>query len=51
MLDFLDIPIPEVQLWETLPEETRKLAIAVLARRIIQATLNNPGLEEENRDR
>ena len=51
MLNFLDIPIPEIQVWETLQEEARKLAIEVLARLIIQATLNHPGSGEENRDR
>jgi len=51
MLNFLDIPIPEIQVWETLQEEPRKLVIAVLARLIIQATLNHPGSGEENRDR
>jgi hypothetical protein len=50
MLNFLDIPIPEIQVWETLQEEPRKLAIAVLARLIIQASLNPPGWEEENHD-
>jgi hypothetical protein len=51
MLNFLDIPIPEIQVWETLPEEPRNLAITVLARLIMQATRNHPGSEEENRDR
>jgi hypothetical protein len=50
MLNFLDIPIPEIQVWETLQEEPRKLAIAVLARWIIQASLNHLGWEEENHD-
>jgi hypothetical protein len=51
MLNFLDIAIPEIQVWETLQEEARKLSIAVLARLIIQATLNRRGSEEENRNR
>ncbi len=51
MLNFLDIAIPEIRVWETLQEEATKLAIAVLARLIMQATLNHPGSEEENRDR
>lgn len=51
MLNFLDIPIPEIQVWETLQEDPRRLAIAVLARLIVQATLKNPGWEEEDHDR
>jgi len=51
MLNFLDIPILEIQIWETLREEPRKLVIAVLARLIIQATRNHPGSGEENHDR
>jgi len=51
MLNFLDIPIPEIQVWETLQKDPRRLAIAVLARLIIQATLNNPGWEEGDHDR
>jgi hypothetical protein len=51
MLNFLDIPIPEIQVWETLQEEPRRLAVAVLARLIVQATLKNPGGEEEDHDR
>ena len=47
LLNFLDIPIPEIQVWETLPEQTRSWAIAVLARLIVQTTFKNPELEEE----
>jgi len=47
MLNFLDIPIPEIQVWETLQEQTRSWAIAVLARLIVQATFKTPELEEE----
>lgn len=47
MLNFLDIPIPEIQVWETLQQETRTWAIAVLARLIVQTTFKNPELEEE----
>lgn len=46
MLNFLDIPILEIQAWETLEEKQRMLAIEVLARLIVQATLKNRGLEE-----
>jgi hypothetical protein len=51
MLNFLDIPIPEIQVWETLQEEPRRLAIAVLARLMVQATLKNPEWEEEDHER
>jgi hypothetical protein len=47
MLNFLDMPIPEIQVWETLQEEARNWAIAVLARLIVQTTFKNPQLEEE----
>ena len=47
MLNFLDIPIPEIQVWETLQEEARSWAIAVLGRLIVQTTFKNPELEEE----
>ena len=47
MLNFLDIPIPEIQVWETLHGEARSWAIAVLARLIVQTTFKNPELEEE----
>jgi hypothetical protein len=47
MLNFLDIPIPEIEVWETLQEQARSWAIAVLARLIVQTTFKNPELEEE----
>jgi hypothetical protein len=47
MLNFLDIPIPEIQVWETLQEEARSLSIAVLARLIVQTTFKNAELEEK----
>jgi hypothetical protein len=50
MLSFLDIPIPEIRVWETLEEEQRILAIAVLARLIAQATVEQQR-SEENHDR
>jgi hypothetical protein len=37
-LNFLDIPIPETQVWETLENEQSTVAIEVLARLIVQAT-------------
>jgi hypothetical protein len=45
-LTFLDIPLPETQVWETLDNEPRTLAIEVLARLIVQATY--PRQKEEN---
>jgi hypothetical protein len=50
MLSFLDIPVPEIQVWETLGEEQRILAIAVLARLIAQATVERQR-SEKNHDR
>lgn len=47
MLNFLEIPIPEIQVWETMQQEARSWAIAVLARLIVQTTFKNPELEEE----
>jgi hypothetical protein len=38
ILNFLDIPIPETQVWETLENEQRTVVIEVLARLIAQAT-------------
>jgi len=48
MLNFLDISIPEIQVWETLAEEQRMLAIAVLARVIAQAPVDQQRSEEDN---
>ena len=45
-LHFLDLPLPEAQVWETLENEPRRLAIEVLARLIVQATY--PRQKEEN---
>ena len=38
MLNFLDLPIAEAQVWETLEEQQRTLALEVLARLIAKAT-------------
>lgn len=51
MLNFLGIPIPEIQVWETLQEEQRILTITVLARLIVQATVDQPPRSEEDHDR
>jgi hypothetical protein len=36
-LNFFDLPIPEIAVWETLENEPRTVAIAVLARLMVQA--------------
>jgi hypothetical protein len=38
MLNFLDLPIAETQVWEALEEQQRTLATEVLARLIAKAT-------------
>ena len=48
ILNFLDIPIPETQVWETLENEPRTLAIEVLARLIVRATCPNQKPENEH---
>jgi hypothetical protein len=50
LLNFLDLPIPETQVWETLEKQQRNLAIEVLARLIAKATRVTKE-EKENRDR
>jgi hypothetical protein len=49
MLNFLDLPIAETQMWETLEEQQRSLALEVLARLIARATRITE--EEEGHDR
>ena len=48
MLNFLDIPIPEIQVWETLEEEQRMWAIEVLARLMVQTTVDQERSEEDH---
>jgi hypothetical protein len=48
ILNFLDFPIPETQVWETLDNEPRTLAIEVLARLIVQATCANQKPQREH---
>jgi len=48
MLNFLDLPMAETQVWEMLEEQPRTLAIEVLARLIAKATCIT---EEEGHDR
>ena len=47
-LNFLDIPIPGIQVWETLEDEQRILALEVLARVIVKTTFNHQGSEEDH---
>ena len=48
LLNFLNLPIPETQVWEAWEEQQRDLAIEVLARLIAKATRLT---KEENHDR
>jgi hypothetical protein len=48
MLNFLDLPIAQTQMWETLEEQQQMLALEVLARLIARATRIT---EEEGHDR
>ena len=48
LLNFLNLPIPETQVWEAWEEQQRDLAIEVLARLIAKATRVT---KEENHDR
>jgi hypothetical protein len=48
MLNLLDLPIAQTQVWETLEEQQRSLALEVLARLITKATRIT---EEEGHDR
>jgi len=48
LLNFLEIPIPEIQVWETLEEKQRILAIEVLARLVVQATCRTRRSEEDH---
>jgi hypothetical protein len=48
ILNFLDIPILEIQVWETMENEQRTVAIEVLARLIAQATDPNPKQEKDH---
>jgi hypothetical protein len=47
-LNFLDIPILETQVWETLENEQRKVVIEVLARLLAQAMMPDPNEEKGN---
>jgi hypothetical protein len=47
-LNFVDLPIPEAQVWETSENEQRAVAIEVLARLIAQATDPSPKQERDH---
>jgi hypothetical protein len=47
-LNFLDLLIPEAQVWETLKAEQRAVAIEVLARLIAQAIDPSPKQERDH---
>jgi hypothetical protein len=47
-LNFVDLPIPEAQVWETLENEQQAVAIEVLARLIAEATDLRPKQETEH---
>jgi len=47
-LNFLDLLIPEAQVWETLKDEQRAVAIEVLARLIAQAIDPSPKQERDH---
>jgi len=47
-LNFLDLPIPEAQVWKTLKNEQRAVTIEVLARLIAQATDPSPKRERDH---
>jgi len=48
LLNFLDTPVPETEIWETLENEPRTLAIGVLARLIAQAICVHQKPEQEH---
>ncbi len=48
-LNFLDLPVPETQVWEELENEPRTLALEALARLIAKAAFANPN-QEPNHD-
>jgi hypothetical protein len=47
-LNFVELPIPEAQVWETLENEQQAVAIEVLARLIAQTTDPRPKQEEDH---
>lgn len=50
-LSFLDLPLPELYLWEKWDDERKTIVIEALARLIAKATLaSNNQPQEENHD-
>lgn len=47
-LNFLDLPIPETQVWETLENDQRTVVIEVLARLIAKAAFPNQKTEKDH---
>jgi hypothetical protein len=47
-LNFLDVPILETQVWETLEDKQRKVVIEVLGRLIAQTMMTNRKQEKDN---
>jgi hypothetical protein len=47
-LNFAELPIPEAQVWETLENEQKAVAIEVLARLIAQTADPRPKQEEDH---
>ena len=47
-LNFVELPIPEAQVWETLENEQKAVAIEVLARLIAQTADPRPRQEEDH---
>jgi hypothetical protein len=47
-LNFIDLPIPETQVWETLENDQRTVVIEVLARLIAQAAFPHPKTEKDH---
>ncbi len=47
-LNFLDLPILETQVWETLEDKQRKVVLEVLGRLIAQAMMTDRNQEKDN---
>ena len=47
-LNFLDLPIPETEVWETLENDQRTVVIEVLARLIAKAAFPNQKTEKDH---
>ena len=40
-LNFTDIPIPEIHLWEQFDDEQKRVVLEILSRLLVQATRGN----------